>query len=187
MDLPGYGPSQVEVRLFQYGQLSAATIGSDGKINGLNGVTAADLVGGTATAQVDLDVVGPQTITANYLGYQSILDPSSGSVQLVVAPPPDGRMTTGTVQIGTDPAFALPDGARLTGAAFDPLTGDIGSGSLWFMPGTLDVDTGFVGIVHVRYRFVQTTPFTGHVASDGTVTFDPTSLQLQARSYMFSG
>src|SRR4051794_14116740 len=37
MDLPGYGPSQVEVRLFQYGQLSAATIGSDGKINGLNG------------------------------------------------------------------------------------------------------------------------------------------------------
>jgi hypothetical protein len=37
LDLPGYGPAQVEVRLFQYGQLSAATIAPDGTINGLNG------------------------------------------------------------------------------------------------------------------------------------------------------
>ncbi|MGZ4684053.1 MAG: Ig-like domain-containing protein [Acidimicrobiales bacterium] len=38
LDLPGYGPAQVEVRLFQYGQLSAATVGPEGSINGLNGM-----------------------------------------------------------------------------------------------------------------------------------------------------
>ncbi len=145
--------------------------------------TVGFLNGGVATATLDLDVAGPLTITVNYLGYASAFLPSTGSTEVDVDGPPTGLPATGQMTVGTNPTAVFPDGMRLTGADFDPMTGDIGSSSFWFPAGYLTVDTGIIGTTQVKYRMHQTTPMTGHVAADGTVTFDPTGLTLEARSY----
>ena len=141
------------------------------------------LAGGVTTAAVDLDAEGPLTVTAYYMGYSTAYAGSSATTTFTVAGPPPGRTTTGSISVGTNPTTIFPVGTRLTGADFDPMTGDISTSSFWFPTGFLPVDTGIIGTVQVKYRISQTAPMTGHVAADGTVTFASTALMLQARSY----
>jgi hypothetical protein len=147
------------------------------------------------TNVVDGEVVvstpGLHTFTVTYRGQSNgvylAFAVSSTTVTVDVAGPPPGRPVTGQIAIGAHTPAALGAETRLTGAAFDPVTGAIGAGSFWFPQAELSVPAPIVGSAPVRYRLMQLAPTTGQVDSDGSVSFTPTAFALEAREAQIFG
>lgn len=161
------------------------------KENGVSLGSAAVGANGTASLQLALVTAGPRTITAEYGGFAvtivntvTRLAPSSASTTVTLADASVGGLpVSGSITVGSNPAALIPPGSRLAGAPFDPVSGEVGSGRMWFPLGEFQVNA--LGLVPVRFRLVQLEDFTAQVAADGTVAFTPADFRFEAWAYKF--